>query len=100
VNGNRKLSTGAINRIGLSGDLERSKPMLVIHVIEPLAPLDKKLPDELKDAPGNLYYGISVILPVTKKEIKTISYDVTRGWLARYMPESEDFDDIIEVEEI
>ena len=100
VNGNRKLSTGAINRIGLSDGFERSKPMLVIHVIEPIEPADKELPLELKNLSRNLYYGISVILPVTKKEIKSISYDVTRGWLARYMPESEDLDDEIQAEEV
>ncbi len=100
VNGNRKLSTGAINRIGLPEGVERTKPMLVIHVIKPIEPTDKVLPDELKNMSVNLYYGISVILPVTKKEIKSIAYDVTRGWLARYMPESEDLDDVIEVEEV
>ena len=100
VNGNRKLSTGAINRIGLQDGFERTKPMLVIHVIEPIEPADKELPVELQNLSGNLYYGISVILPVTKKEIKTISYEVTRGWMARFMPESEDLDDEIEAEEV
>jgi hypothetical protein len=74
--------------------------MLVIHVIETVEPADKELHGGLKNLSRKLYYGISVILPVTKKEIKSISYDVTRGWLARYMPESEDLDDEIEVEEV
>jgi hypothetical protein len=41
-----------------------------------------------------------VILPETKQEIKSVSYQVTQGWLKRYMPESEDLDEIIEVEEL
>jgi hypothetical protein len=99
VNGNRKLSVGSIGQIGLPEGEARERPMLVLHVIEAVAPKDN-LPDQLKSLPGNVYFGISVILPETKKEIKAVAYHVTQGWLRRYMPESEDLDEIVEVEEL
>jgi len=100
VNGNRKLSVGSINEIGLDAGTERIRPMLVIHVIEAIPPKDKSLPDSLIDLPGNIYFGVSVILPETKKEIKAVAYHVTKGWLRRYMPESDDLEEDIEMEEM
>jgi hypothetical protein len=99
VNGNRKLSVGSIGNIGLMDGETRERPMLVLHVVEAVAPKEN-LPPQLNHLPGNVYFGISVILPETKQEIKSVAYQVTQGWLKRYMPESDDLDEIIEVEEL
>jgi hypothetical protein len=98
VNGNRKLSTGSIDKIGLESNEDRTKPMLVIHAIEAKDP-GVVLPEKLKNCIGKIYYGCSVMLPVTKNEVKAISYKVTQGWLRRYMPESDESNELAEVEE-